>query len=86
MLIYVLLLLCALRLMPAFLLLTTLTVLCTDIAGIPRKLKSEPMRLEKAIEMCAKRRESLRQSLQTDNNQLNQRELVMVRDLCSALQ
>ena len=58
-----------------------------DTVGITTaKLKSEPMRLEKAIAMCNQKLGLLRQTLQTNSNKALQDELADVQKLTSGLQ
>lgn len=54
-------------------------------AGVTIKLKSEPMRLDKAIAMCTKKLRLLRETLQINTNQALKDELHDMEDLTSAL-
>ena len=58
---------------------------CTYAAGVTIKLKSEPMRLDKAIAMCTKKLRLLRETLQINTNQALKDELHDMEDLTSAL-
>lgn len=55
-------------------------------AGVAIKLKSEPLRLEKAIVLCKKRVNLLQETLRTDDNKAIRDELVQLQQLTAALQ
>ena len=58
---------------------------CTYAAGVTIKLKSEPMRLDKAIAMCTKKLRLLRETLKINTNQALKDELHDLQHLTSAL-